>query len=134
MEAIDPIDVISVRVGYYTTLSLEQLRQHPTAVGLFDGDLSVVDIPASRKSFEAELSVGLQTEFPEAMDIKIECLDGQPLGESSTIIGLSRADDRRMLMATRWVEAFTTLVWVRARWVAPKISGDTGALGSSISP
>jgi hypothetical protein len=120
MEALDPIDVMSVKAGYYTRLSLEEQRRHPALVALLNGDTDGVDLAGSRGAFEHELTERLRTEFPDAIEVEVVCVDGRPLGETATEVGLTRPSDERMLIATRWVDALVNLIWAHGRWIAPK--------------
>lgn len=128
MEAVDPIDVLRIKTGYYTRLSLQEQESHPSLVVLFFGDprqvdtkasLEAVDTRASQQAYESSLMERLQNQFPKAHIEPIACLDGQVARTSATEVALSRSDPQRVRIATQWVDAIAKLTWAEGRWIAP---------------
>ncbi|MGI8550372.1 MAG: hypothetical protein ACR2PL_06165 [Dehalococcoidia bacterium] len=131
MEAVDPIDVMRIKTGYYTSLSAAECRSHPQLVVLASGgsdavdttsNLETLDVAASRDAYEQELLKVLQDEFRKAQVEAITCLDGQPVSASATEVSLTRTDPQRESIVCEWVDALAKLTWARGRWIAPKLS------------
>ncbi len=117
MEALDPIDVMHVRAGYYTTLSREDQERYPLVVALGCDGSSGGDANACRQAFEDALRERLATEFPQAGAIDIVCADGTPPAPTLTEVSLTRPTDERMLIAARLVDALVLLTWAQGRWL-----------------
>lgn len=118
MEALDPIDVVRVKTGYFTRTPTQEQRFCEPVV-LFSDGADGVDSTASRTAFEGELRERLQSEFPEAMEIEIHCVDGKTPDSARTEVSLTRPSDQRLFIAAEWVDALAKLTWARGRWIAP---------------
>ena len=122
MEAVDPVDVMRITTGYYTTLPEEEQARYPTLVALFTGDTGGVDTAASENAYVADLRERLQNEFPEAQAVEVTCLDGTAPRSGVTQVSLTRPDALRLRLATGWVDAIARLAWAQGRWIAPQAS------------
>jgi hypothetical protein len=122
MEALDPIDVMRVKTGYFTQLPAQDQEHFPVPVVLFSDGAGGADATASRNAFENELRERIQSEFPEAMEIEVCCADGAQPQQSLTEVSLTRPSDQRMLIAREWVDALAKLTWAHGRWIAPPMA------------
>jgi len=116
----DPIDVMRIAIGYFTTLPEAERLKDPVRVVLFSGDTSGIDRDASEQAYVAALRERLQNEFPEAQAVEITCLDAEPPGLPATQVSLTRTDASRVRLATEWVDALARLTWAQVRWIAPR--------------
>lgn len=123
MAALDPIDVMRVKTGYYSSLPGDARERFPIPVVLFWDGSGAADARASREAFELELRDRLQSEFPDAIEIEITCADGEQPRASLTEVSLTRSSEERLIIARRWVDALVTLTWAHGHWLAPRESG-----------
>jgi hypothetical protein len=125
VEALDPIDVMHVKAGYYTNLPAEVRERYPLLVALGCSDADGVDPAACKEAFESNLRERLENEFPEAGAIDIVCLDGVPPQASLAEVSLSRPTEQRTIIARRLVDALVLLTWAQGRWL-PQLASDPG--------